>query len=136
MTFRLSKTSNDRLAGVDDRIMQVIDLALTISLIDFGIPADGGLRTAKRQNELYQQGRTTGGNIITHADGYDKKSVHQSGKAFDVFAYVNGKASWRIDHLTQVANAILTAADELNVPLVWGGSWKGFKDLPHFEIRD
>lgn len=129
MTFRLSKTSIDRLAGVDDRIFQVIELALTISLIDFGIPADGGLRTADRQYELFKSG-------ASKLDGYDRESRHQSGKAFDVFAYVDGKASWDELHLTHVATAILSAASQLSVPLVWGGHWRSFKDLPHFEIKD
>ena len=133
--FKLSTTSKMRLEGVNPRLAGVINLALTISLVDFGIPKDGGLRTAERQNELYQQGRTTPGNIVTHLDGYERVSVHQSGNAFDVFAYVDGKASWDELHLTHVATAILSAASQLGVPLRWGGHFKpGGWDKPHFEL--
>lgn len=125
--FRLSNTSKQRLTGVDSQLIAVIDSALTISLIDFGIPADGGLRTAERQNELFEAG-------ASKLDGYSKKSRHQSGNAFDVFAYVDGKASWDELHLTHIATAILSAASQLGVPLRWGGHWRNFKDMPHFEL--
>lgn len=126
--FKLSSASRARLEGINPCLLPVIELALKISLVDFGIPADGGLRTAERQKELFNQ-------KLSKADGYHKLSAHQSGNAFDVFAYVDGKASWNELHLTHVATAILSAASKLNVPLVWGGHWRSFKDLPHFEIK-
>lgn len=126
--YKLGATSKARLAGVSPKLIRVIELALTISLIDFGIPADGGKRTDARQNELFKLG-------LSKADGYEKKSRHQSGDAFDVFAYVDGKASWDELHLTHIATAILSAASQLEVPLVWGGHFRSFKDLPHFEVK-
>jgi peptidoglycan L-alanyl-D-glutamate endopeptidase CwlK len=27
------------------------------------------------------------------------------------------------------------AATDLNVPIVWGGDWKSFRDGPHFELN-
>lgn len=128
MMFKLSNTSKQRLQGVNPELLRVIDLALTISLIDFGIPADGGIRTAERQNELFKQG-------LSQLDGYKKLSNHQTGNAFDVYAYVDGKASWNELHLTHVATAILSAASQLGVPLRWGGHFgaNGW-DKPHFEI--
>ncbi len=126
--FKLSSASLARLEGINPCLLPVIELALKISLVDFGIPMDGGLRTAQRQKHLFDAG-------LSKADGYNKKSAHQSGNAFDVFAYVDGKASWNELHLTHVATAILSAASQLNVPLVWGGHWISFKDLPHFEIK-
>ena len=137
--FKLSSTSRNRLKGVDSRLVEIIDLALTISLVDFGIPTDGGIRTAERQNALFKQ-------KVSKCDGYDKKSYHQSGLAFDVYAYV-GKASWEEDHLAMVAVAIMQAAAQLGYPLKWGGFWKRKKpvfingiqygwDMGHFELRE
>jgi len=40
--------------------------------IDFTITE--GVRTAKRQRQLYEQERTLPGNIVTYADGWVKKS--------------------------------------------------------------
>ncbi len=127
--YKLSSKSKERLEGVDERLIKVIDLALTITNIDFGIPGDGGLRTAERQKELFDK-------KVSKCDGYINKSYHQTGKAFDVYAYVDGAASWDRYHLTQVAAAMLQAAGMLGYSLKWGGLWKSFKDMPHFEIRD
>lgn len=126
--YKLSKTSEDRLIGVNPDLIRVINRALEISKIDFGIPQYGGLRTATEQNFLYLDGKS-------QLDGFHKKSNHQSGNAFDVFAYVDGKASWNKEYLTHIATAILAAASELGVKLSWGGHWKSFVDMPHFEIK-
>jgi peptidoglycan L-alanyl-D-glutamate endopeptidase CwlK len=126
--FKLSDSSKERLSGVDTRLIKIIDLALTISVIDFGIPEDGGYRTADRQKELFDK-------KISKCDGKKNKSKHQLAMAFDVYAYVDGKASWDKYHLTQVAAAILQSAGMLGYQLAWGGLWKNFVDMPHFQLK-
>lgn len=128
MMFKLSAKSKERLEGVDPRIIEIVDLALTITHIDFGIPGNGGIRTAERQLELYEKG-------VSKCDGYNNKSYHQTGRAFDVYAYVDGKASWNRGHLTSVAAAILQAASELGYKLEWGGHWRTWQDYPHFQLK-
>ena len=125
--FKLSKSSKKRRAGVDERLIEISDLAIKITIVDFGIPGDGGVRTAKRQKELFLDSKSK-------CDGYDKKSRHQSGKALDFYAYVDGKASWKPEHLTMVAAAFLQAASILGYKLEWGGLWKGFRDMPHVQL--
>jgi peptidoglycan L-alanyl-D-glutamate endopeptidase CwlK len=127
--FKLSENSKLRRDGVDNRLIEISNLALKISTIDFGHPADAGIRTAERQNELFKTGKSL-------CDGYKIKSKHQSGKALDFYAYVDGKASWKIEHLTLVAAAFLQAASVLGYKLHWGGFWKTFQDYPHVELVD
>lgn len=127
MSFKLSENSINNLSGVDDRIVKILELALTISIIDFGIPRYGGRRTKIIQKRLFDKG-------LSKCDGTKIKSKHQLSIAFDVFAYVDGKASWDRYHLTQVATAILQAASMLGYGLEWGGLWKNFTDMPHFEL--
>ena len=128
MTFKFGEKSKARMRGINDQLIEVAELALLISPIDFGIPKHGGLRTAGEQQALFDDG-------TSQLDGSIKKSYHQSGMALDVFAYVDGKASWNEDHLTIIAAAMLEAANRLSVSLRWGGHWKGFIDMPHFEVR-
>ena len=125
--FKLSDKSKQRRAGVDPRLIEISDLAIQISVIDFGIPGDGGLRLAERQNELFKNGKSK-------ADGYDKLSEHQSGNALDFYAYVDGAASWKPEHLAIVAAAFLQASAMLGYKLKWGGLWKSFKDMPHVQL--
>lgn len=127
--FRFGKRSVERMAGVDPRLVEIANLALTISRIDFGIPSYGGLRTAEDQRALFEKN-------LSKADGVNRLSKHQSGKALDVFAYVDGAASWDELHLTHVAAAMLQAASQLGYKLKWGGFWRNFIDMPHFELED
>ena len=128
MSYKLSKTSYERLNGVDAILIAILTEAIKDSPFDFGIPREGGLRTAEEQNELYKKGRSK-------LDGYKKESYHQTGKAFDIYAYVDNKASWNKEHLTAIAQHILKVAKEqFDVKLTWGGKWKSFVDLPHFQI--
>ena len=91
------------------------------------------LRTAETQKEYYSWGRskinphTKSLTKVTNLDGYTKKSRHQSSLAFDVCINMPGKLYDR---------ALLTKVGKIGMSLglTWGGSWKSFQDMPHFEI--
>ena len=127
--FKLGKNSINNLAGVDGRLIDIADVAITLSNIDFGIPSTGGLRSTSDQAKLFEDG-------VSKADGVNNLSYHQSGKAVDVYAYVDGKASWDKLHLALIAAAMLQASAQLGYELRWGGNWKSWQDYPHFEIKD
>ncbi len=129
MGFKLGKNSINNLAGVDGRLIAIADLAIELTNIDFGMPSTGGLRTEADQAKLFADG-------VSKADGVNNKSYHQSGKAMDVYAYVDGKASWDKLHLAVIASAMLQASAQLGYKLKWGGLWKSWQDYPHFEIKD
>jgi peptidoglycan LD-endopeptidase CwlK len=125
--FSLSEKSRNNMRGVDQRLIKIAEMAITITAVDFGIPADGGIRTADRQFELFQDGKSK-------CDGFNKKSEHQTGLALDFYAFVDGKASWEKEHLAMVAAAFLQSASMLGYKLNWGGLWKGFVDMPHVQL--
>jgi peptidoglycan L-alanyl-D-glutamate endopeptidase CwlK len=129
MTFQLGKNSMKNMEGIDDRLIDIVELAITISPIDFGVPSSGGFRSTEDQAKLYTAGKSK-------CDGRDNKSYHQTGKAVDVFGYVDGKASWDTLHLTTIATAMLQSASQLGIELQWGGLWRSWQDLPHFQIKD
>jgi peptidoglycan L-alanyl-D-glutamate endopeptidase CwlK len=88
-----------------------------------------GFRSAEYQNRLYQKGRTKPGSIVTHMDGYKKKSNHQSGMAFDVAFIKNKKLTWDVaEELWQYYGHVVRSYN-----LKWGGDWKTFLDRPHAE---
>ncbi|WP_082131139.1 LysM peptidoglycan-binding domain-containing protein [Geobacillus sp. T6] len=86
-----------------------------------------GLRTVEEQNELYAQGRTKPGKIVTNAKG--GYSYHNYGLAFD-FAVLNddGSVNWKVDEQWKRVGAI-----GKSLGLEWGGDWDSFKDYPHFQ---
>lgn len=128
--YKFSAVSLSRLQTVDTRLQHIFEEAITHSPIDFGIPPYGGKRTTEEQKGLYDKG-------ASRADGTVNKSYHQTGLAVDVFAYVNGRASWDEKHLTLIAGHILGTAKRLGYNnLEWGGNWLGFIDMPHYQLPD
>ena len=127
MSYAFGDNSLKNRAGINPDLIIVLDRAVEISIYDFGIPLHGGVRTAVQQKKLFDEG-------VSKADGVTHKSFHQTGNAVDVYAYVDGKASWDHEHLAVVAAAMLQASSELGIPLEWGGLWTGFCDRPHFQL--
>lgn len=133
--FSLSDSSRANREGVDYRLIEISNLAIKITLIDFGHGALAGFRTKTEQHKLFTQG-------VSKADGLIKISKHQEGKALDFYAFVNGKASWETHHLAMVGAAFLQASSILGYPIKWGGLWEGKGnsiygwDMPHIELID
>ena len=91
---KFSESSLKKLGTCDERLQQVMNAAIIDSPIDFGIIY--GIRTPEEQYELYKQGRTKQGNIVTYKDGYRELSTHNysPSKACDIACFVDGKLTW------------------------------------------
>ena len=86
-----------------------------------------GLRTYEEQNELFAQGRTKPGRIVTNARG--GFSNHNFGIAFDVGVFEGAS------YLGESPKYKAVGALGLDLGLEWGGNWKTFLDEPHFQLR-
>lgn len=95
--------------------------------------AISGTRGKKEQNDLYSKGRTKPGPKVTNAKyGY---SNHNFGIALD-FGVFKGRSY--LDKLDPAkAKAVHTAVASIAEKhgIEWGGDWRSFKDLPHYEIK-
>lgn len=84
-----------------------------------------GYRTLERQAELYAQGRTKAGNIVTNAK--PGESYHNWGVAVDfVFKHEGYNAK---EELWTTLGLIIEKHG-----FSWGGRWKNFPDRPHAEL--
>lgn len=95
--------------------------------------AISGNRTWDEQSKIYAQGRTSPGKIVTNAKpGY---SNHNYGIAVDMGVFKDGKYldGSKPAEAEQFHRKAAIVAEKYN--LEWGGSWKTFKDYPHFEYR-
>lgn len=126
--FKFSQRSIDRMKGVHPDLVSVCHEAIKITPYDFGISC--GVRTKEEQAELYAQGRTKPGKIVT----WTMDSRHISGHAVDFVVYQDGKVTWEEKYYDQVGGAFLEAAAKLGIPVTWGGSWKR-PDRPHVELN-
>lgn len=125
--FKFSANSIKHRSDVDPRLIEIGDMAIKLTTVDFGYPKTGGRRSGPEQRSLYEMGKS-------NCDGILKVSKHQSGHALDFYAYVDGKVSYKMEHLAVVAAAHLQAAAKLGYKLRWGGLWSRFTDAPHIEL--
>lgn len=95
------------------------------------------LRTFEEQDALYAIGRTKPGKKVTNAKG--GQSIHNYGFAVDICLIIDGKtASWDTTKdwdNDQIADWYECVKIFAKFGWDWGGNWKTFKDLPHFDKR-
>lgn len=101
-------------------------LIKVMRLIGKPIKVTSEYRSFEEQNELYAQGRTKPGNIVTNAKGGE--SWHNWRCAFDI-VFVKG------DTITYDGDWELVGEIGKVLDLEWGGDWTGFPDRPHFHYN-
>lgn len=150
--YALSARSIERLRGVDPQLVEVVQLAIQITTVDFTVVE--GVRTREQCAINYGKGRSAAeclakGVPAKHAQPKAAKitwlnnpyaSKHVSGQAVDLLpAPYDWKATGPFD---AVAKAMMAAAKQLGVSIRWGADWdadgkpreKGETDSPHFEL--
>lgn len=97
------------------------------------------IRTPARQDELYRQGRTEGGSIVTKAQAY--RSYHQWGCAVDLVFTRYGYEPFTVDGVLydfdSPASWLRTGVPQfLEIEgLTWGGRWRDLSDPSHFQYE-
>jgi peptidoglycan LD-endopeptidase CwlK len=96
-----------------------------------------GFRSYKEQEDLYAIGRTKPGKKITNAR--PGQSIHNYGFAVDICLIIDAKIAswdtvkdWDNDKIADWYECVKIFA---KYGWEWGGNWKKFKDLPHFDKR-
>jgi|TARA_R110000765_G_scaffold56014_5_gene110699 peptidoglycan L-alanyl-D-glutamate endopeptidase CwlK len=119
MSYKLGTRSLQNLSGVHPDLVAVVKRAITITEQDFTVIE--GVRNINRQRELVKKGASTTMN-----------SRHITGHAVDMVPW---PVDWNdLERFEVVSEAMKAAAEELEIPIVWGGDWKSFYDAPHFEL--
>lgn len=158
MTFKLSNRSRDNLRGVHPKLVRVVERAIDITKVDFGVTC--GLRTEIEQRQLVAAGKsqTMNSKHLRQSDGF--------GHAVDLVAWVHTDAganiSWELNVYDDIADAMKKAARDIGLSIRWGAAWhiddltvfsgsaeeammqyidlrrsqgrRPFIDAPHFEI--
>jgi peptidoglycan L-alanyl-D-glutamate endopeptidase CwlK len=108
------------LTGVHPDLVKVATRALQIAAVDFTVIE--GLRTIERQRQLVAKGASQ-----------TMRSRHLTGHAIDIAPLVGGTIRWDWPLYDRLGVAMKLSAEELKIPIVWGGDWK-FRDGPHFQL--
>ena len=115
MAFKLSQRSLDRLEGVHPDLVAVVKRAIEVTTVDFGVTC--GVRDLETQKVLVETGksRTMNSKHLPQEDGYSH--------AVDLVAYQEGSVCWDLSVYDELCDAIKTAAQELDVRILWGAAW-------------
>lgn len=116
----LDARSARNLKGVHPDLVRIVTRALDTAPGTFVVIE--GLRTLARQKQL-----------VAAKASWTLNSRHLTGHAVDVAALVKGKVRWDWPLYDQIAVIMKDAANDLKVPLEWGGDWKK-KDGPHYQL--
>jgi peptidoglycan L-alanyl-D-glutamate endopeptidase CwlK len=134
----LDERSSKNVATLHSKVQQVFknwiaECQIMAAAHGYEYKAISGNRTWDEQAKIYAQGRTSPGKIVTNAKpGY---SNHNYGIAVDMGVFKDGKYLDGLKPAEAQAfhNKAAVIAEKYNIE--WGGSWKSFKDYPHFEYR-
>jgi peptidoglycan L-alanyl-D-glutamate endopeptidase CwlK len=121
-----NEASLKEIQGVHPDLLKVVARAREISSVHFEVvPGNGGLRSATEQKRLKHAGKSHA-NFGRHTVGYAIDLVPISKNGNPNFNDAKGYEGIR--------SAMETAANELGIPIQWGGNWKRLVDKPHFEL--
>ena len=115
MSFRLSQRSLDRLEGVHPDMTAVVERAIQLTDVDFGVTQ--GVRTLEEQKANVAAGRsqTMRSKHLLQDDGFSH--------AVDVVAYVGSDVSWELNLYDNICDAFKKAAQEVGCSIKWGAAW-------------
>lgn len=121
----LSARSQKTLQGIHPDLVKVVIRAHALAQADgLDFIVTDGLRSSETQRKLVAAGKSK-----------TMKSRHLTGHAVDLCASHGVKdVSWDEDDLRAIAAKMKQAATELGVPIEWGGDWKSFVDMPHYQL--
>lgn len=120
---QFSRTSKARLDTCHDDIQDILNEA--IKYYDFSVVC--GHRDMEAQNRAFDEGNSQLRWPQSRHNTYPSTAV-------DIIPYPTGYDD--INEFYKMATFIFAVANELEIPLQWGGHWKSFKDYPHFELKD
>lgn len=125
--WTLDATSEKNLKGVHSDLVEVVRRAAKLSPVPFRVTE--GVRTLARQRKLVADGFSKTMNSRHLAKGKPPVS-----HAVDISPMIGGKVRFDWPPYYPLAVIMKQAARDVNVPIEWGGDWKGFPDGPHWQL--
>lgn len=121
--FKFSDMSQARLKTCDDRLQ----LLFNHIIMEEDCSILCGHREKEAQDKAYNEG-------FSKVQWPNSKHNSYPSKAVDVLPY---PINW-MDHdrIALFASKVKAKAVDLGIKIRWGGDFKSFKDMPHFELED
>lgn len=133
--YWFGRRSRERLSTCCDDLQRVMNAAIADPRCPHDFTIIEGYRTRERQAELYAQGRTTPGPIVTWT--LNSRHCESPSSAVDIGPCDErgNVLEDRIDLFDKLGAYIEQVAGEVGVRIEWGGRWEKRKDRPHYQVR-
>lgn len=142
MPIILGQRSLARLEGVHPDLVRVVMRAAAIATATEDFTVLEGVRTIERQRQLYAQGRTAPGKVVTWTmnSNHFRNAKTGFGHAVDLAPF---PIDWNdIARFDRLGLLMFRAASIEKVSIRWGADWdrdgkpreRGESDSPHFEL--
>lgn len=123
--FSYGQASLKRKAECSPQLQAVLDAAIKCSAIDFSLVC--GYRDELNQTRAFEDEKS-------NARWLESPHNYKPSFAVDVYPY---PVDWEDERPFNYIGGLITGIGAAHgVPITWGGSWKSFKDLPHFELTN
>jgi peptidoglycan L-alanyl-D-glutamate endopeptidase CwlK len=125
--MRLSQTDEAKLAKAHPDLVKVVRRAAQITACPFKIGETARSLDQQKKNVANGVSHTLRSRHLVSPDG--------RARAVDLLAMPDGKTvTWSWPPYSKLAEAMKQAANDVGVPIEWGGDWKTLKDGPHFQL--
>lgn len=137
MGFQLSVKDIGRLSKVHPDLARVIERAASKSAQLFIVTE--GDRTKELQTQYFKTGKSK----TMRSRHLAECNVCKVSCAVDLAIWEDRDAdkvvdvdelSWKFPQYKALADVVKEAAEELGIPIEWGGDWTSFKDGPHYQL--
>lgn len=115
--FVLGTNSRRELQGVHPNLVRIVERAITLTPVDFGV--HDGLRTEAEQRQYVTRGVSQ-----TMNSKHLRQATTGFGHAVDLVPFINGKLRWEWPPIYEIAAAMAQSCRDLNLDLRWGGCWR------------
>ena len=138
--YSYGSTSEKRKSTCDPRLRLILDVALSMGLVDISIIE--GERSMLDQNRSFDEGKSK---VQWPNSKHNVVRPNMQSLAFDAGPYINGKISYDHKHCCFLAGILIAVGKTFGIKIRWGGCWSGnpedignqrFEDLLHYEIVD
>lgn len=125
--MEFGKTSKERLATCHDDLQALMNRAIMNPPVDFAIIC--GHRGQEDQDKAFAQGYSK----VKWPNGLHNKTPSL---AVDIAPVIEGKVIFDdVDLFDKLAAHVALCSSDLCISVEWGGSWKNFKDYPHWQLK-
>ena len=125
---KLGATSLKRLSGCDTRLQAIVEMVEREYPRDFTVVC--GHRDEEAQEKAFREGTSK---------AHFGESRHNSipSMAVDIAPYATGKIRWGdTESFLLLATYMFRTAQQMGWPIEWGGHFKSWSDMPHWELTN